>query len=213
MNLKLLFVISNEETKLISLTEKYELPFNTLMHGDGTASQGILDFLGLKKTEKNILLSIIPDVIEKNIFSHLKDKTKINEIGRGIAFTVPLSSTSKYVMEPFKNVKGERNMEKSNYHLLITITDEGNAEKIMNTAKKNGANGGTLIKGRSIGFNNTFKLFNLTVEPEKDIILIVCKDNERKKIMEGILNKNGMNTDYKSMCFSLPIDSTIGIDE
>ena len=213
MNLKLLFVISNEEKKLISLAEKYELPFNTLVHGDGTASQGILDFLGLKKTEKNILLSIIPDVMEEKIINYLKDKTKINEIGRGIAFTVPLSSASKYVIESFENVKGEQNMEKSNYHLLITITDEGNAEKIMNTAKKNGANGGTLIKGRSIGFNNTFKLFNLTVEPEKDIILIVCKDDERKKIMEGILNKNGMNTDYKSMCFSIPIDSTIGIDE
>ena len=83
----------------------------------------------------------------------------------------------------------------------------------MNNAKKNGANGGTVIKGRSIGSKNSFKLFNLTVEPEKDILLIVCKAEEKNKIMEGILSKNGMNTDNKSMCFSLPIDSTIGIDE
>lgn len=213
MNLKLLFVISNEETKLVKLTEKFMLPFNTIMHGEGTASQGILDFLGLTKTEKNILFSIIPDILEEKLMSYLNDKTKINEIGQGIAFTVPLSSSSKYVVEAFKDFKGDVKMEKKNYHLLVTITEEGNAEKIMNTAKKNGANGGTLIKGRSIGANNSFKLFNLTVEPEKDVVLIVCNDSEKNKIMEGILSKNGIGSESKSMCFSLPIDSFVGIDE
>ena len=36
------------------LTDEFALPFNTVMHGEGTASPGILDFLGLKKTEKTI---------------------------------------------------------------------------------------------------------------------------------------------------------------
>ena len=112
MNLKLLFVINNEEKKLNKLVEKFNLPFNTLMHGDGTASQGILDFLGLTKTEKNILLSIIPDTIENEITSYLKDKTNINEIGKGIAFIIPLSSSSKYVLDAFKDFKGEKKMEK-----------------------------------------------------------------------------------------------------
>ena len=30
----------------------------------------------------------------------------------------------------------------------------------MNIAKKNGANGGTIIEGRSIGGKNSFKFFN-----------------------------------------------------
>ena len=159
-----------------------------------------LDFLGLVKTKKNILFSIIPNTLEKSIFEFLKNQTKINEVGKGIAFTVSLSSASKYTLEAFKNIEGELMKEKVNYHLLIVVTEEGNADKIMETAKKSGANGGTVIKGRALGEKNSFKIFNMTIEPEKDIILIVCKTSNKKKIMESILAKNGMNTDKKSEC-------------
>ena len=102
---------------------------------------------------------------------------------------------------------------KLGYHLLLTVLAEGYAEKAMNVAKKNGANGGTLIRGREVGNKNSFKFFNMTVEPEKDILLIVCKDNDKNKIMEAILNKYGANTEARGICLSLPIDNTIGIDE
>jgi hypothetical protein len=83
----------------------------------------------------------------------------------------------------------------------------------MNIAKKNGANGGTLIKGRGIGGKNSFKLFNVTVEPEKDIVLIVCNDNEKNNVMKAILEKYGINTESKGICFSLPIDQMVGMEE
>lgn len=213
MNLKLLLIINDQEKNLSRFVDKYNLPFNALLHGEGTASEGILKFLGLTKTDKNILLSIIPDILEKKIVSFLKNETNIKQIGKGVAFTMPLSSSSKYIQETFKNMEGEKIVNKSKYHLIITIANEGSVDKIMNIAKKNGANGGTLIKGRGIGEKNSFKLFNVTVEPEKDVILIVCKDEDKNKIMSGILEKNGMNTENRAICFSLPIDSTIGIDE
>ena len=83
----------------------------------------------------------------------------------------------------------------------------------MSIAKKNGANGGTLIKGRGMGSKNSFKFFNMTIEPEKDIVLIVCDNDSKNKIMEAILEKTGIKTEGKGICLSLPIDSTIGIDE
>ena len=213
MNLKLLFVISNDEKTLNRLINKFSLPFNTLMHGDGTASQGILDFLGLHKTRKNILMSIISSYDEENIEKFIREESRIPEIGKGVAFATPLSSSPKYIEEAYKERVGDNMKKKSLYHLIITIVKEGNAEKVMNAAKKNGANGGTLLKGRGIGGKNSFKFFNMTVEPEKDVILIVCKDDDKNKIMKAILDKNGANTDSQGICFSLPIDMTIGIDE
>ena len=212
MNIKMLFVINDDEKKLHKLIKTFDLPFNTLMHGEGTASKGILDFLGLMKTEKNILLSIIPDVLEKSIIKYLRDEIKIQTLGKGVAFVVPLSSSSKYVLETFEKRNGEKMERSAEYHLIVSIVSEGNAEKVMNAAKKGGANGGTLIKGRGLG-GRTLKFFNFTVEPEKDVVLIVCKDADKQKIMNAILDKNGMNSDSKGMCFSLPVDSTIGIDE
>ena len=213
MNLKLLFVIADNEKRLKLLTNEFSLPFNTVMHGDGTASQGILDFLGLNKIEKIVLTSIIPDVYEKNILSYIKKEMKIKEIGNGVAFTIPLSSSPKYIKDTFKDKKGTIMKNKNNYHLLLTIVIEGYAEKVMSVAKKNGANGGTLIKGREFGNKSGFKFFNVQVEPEKDILLIVCKEEEKNKIMEGILEKYGANTEARGICLSLPIDNVIGIDE
>ena len=54
MNLKLLFIINDNEKEIELLIDEFNLPFNTIMYGEGTASQGILDFLGLTKTEKLI---------------------------------------------------------------------------------------------------------------------------------------------------------------
>ncbi len=213
MNLKLLFVINDEEKKLNLLLEKFYLPFNTIVHGEGTASQGILDFLGLNKTEKIVFMSIIPDLQEKKILQYIKKEMKIKEIGKGVSFTIPLSSSPEYVRDVFNKEEGEKMDNKRDYHLLITIAIEGYAEKIMDVAKKSGANGGTLIKGREIGNKNGFKFFNMTVEPEKDILLIVCKNDDKNKIMQAILDKYGANTDAKGVCLSLPIDNTVGIDE
>ena len=136
---------------------------------------------------------------------------RLKEIGKGVAFTTPLSSSPQYIHEVFSGKKGTKMKNKNGYHLLITIVIEGYAEKVMNVAKKCGANGGTVIKGREIGSKSGFKFFNVQVEPEKDILLIVCKDEDKNKIMEGILEKYGANTEAKGLCITLPIDNTVGI--
>ena len=214
MNLKMLFIITNNEKKVTNFVNKFNLPFNTILHGIGTASKSILDFFGLVPCEKVILMSIIPEYLEEDIITNLHKNFKLQEIGNGIGFTVPLSSSSKYVKEAFNEKgEGEKMMDSKNYHLIISIVQEGYADKVMNVAKKNGANGGTLIKGRGLGSKNSFKFFNMTIEPEKDIVLIVCDNEIKNKIMEAILEKTGIKTESKGVCFSLPIDNTIGLDE
>ena len=213
MNLKLLFVISDNENKIKLLIDEFSLLFNTIMYGEGTASQGILDFLGLTKTDKVVFFSIIPDTREKEILNYIKSEMQLKKIGNGVSFTVPLTSSPEYIRDVFKETRGVKMKNKKEYHLLLTIVIEGYAEKAMEVAKRNGANGGTLIKGREVGNKNSFKFFNMTVEPEKDVLLIVCKNDNKNKIMNAILDKYGANTEARGVCISLPIDNTIGIDE
>ena len=211
MNIKILFIINDNEKKLIKFVNKFHLPFNTIMHGFGTASKGILDFFNLVPTEKNILLSLIPDVREKEILTYLDESLKIKEIGSGIGFTIKLTSSSKYVLDAFK-MEGDKMKEKNDYQLIITIVNDGYADKVMNIAKKNGANGGTLLKGRSIGENQSLKFFNMNIEPEKDVLLIVCHNKDKNKIMSEILEREGINKTAQGMCVSLPIDNVIGLN-
>ena len=213
MNTKLLFIINDDEKKLLRVLNKFQLPFNTLVKAKGTASQSMLNFFGLMETDKFICMSIIAEYQELKLMDYLKESIKIEEIGRGIAFTIPLSSSSKYVAETFKR-KGDFDKMNSvkKYHLILAIVQEGYAEKAMTVAKKYGANGGTVITGRGVGTKNSFKLFNMTIEPGKDIVMIVCDLESKTKIMEGILEKVGIKTEAKGICLSLPIDSAVGIE-
>ncbi len=215
MKMKLLFIISDNEKKIVKVVNKFKLPFNTITHGVGTASRSMLDFFGLDETEKFISLSLVPDYMENGIFELLNEYMKLKEVGNGIAFSVPLSSASKYINDAF--VKEGEIMENENnerkYQLIVSIVADGYAEKVMNAAKKCGANGGTLIKGRELGGKNSFKFFNMTMEPERDIVLIVCPNEDKNKIMETILDKTGLKTEGMGMCFSLPIDTTLGLSD
>lgn len=219
MNMKLLFIIADSEKKIEKVINNFNLPFNVITHGIGTASRSMLDFFGLAETEKNISMSLIPDFMEVKIFNKLNEYMKLRDVGNGIAFSVPLSSSSQYIKEAFKQKEGEKMEENKymshdkKYHLLVTIVAEGYSEKVMNAAKKCGANGGTLIKGRELGGKNSFKFFNMTMEPEKDIVLIVCEEKEKNKIMESILEKTGIKKESMGMCISLPIDSTLGLND
>lgn len=218
MNLKMLFIINDNENKIIKLVNKYKLPFNVVTHGEGTASKSMLDYFGLIGTEKIVNMSIISDLLEEKIFDYLKKNLNLEEIGKGIAFTIPLTSSSKYLVDAFnvKDVKEkmEDKMEnKINYHLIMVIVNEGYAEKTMTAAKRVGANGGTVLHARGLGGKNSFKFFNMTIEPEKDIILIVCGNENKNKIMEEVLDKVGIKTKAKGICISLPIENVYGINE
>ncbi len=215
MQVKLLFIITDSESKIEKIINKFELPFNVITHGIGTASKSMLNFFGLNETEKNINLSLIPDYQEKEIFNQLEKEIHLKEIGNGIAFSVPLASSSKYIVEAFKggNKKMENDIKKSNFQLIVSIVNEGFSDKVMSAAKRCGANGGTLIKGRELGGKNSFKFFNMTMEPEKDVVLIVCQDDLKTKIMSHILEKTGLKTEAQGICFSLPIDTTLGLTE
>ena len=86
----------------------------------------------------------------------------------------------------------------------------------MNVAKKNGANGGTLLKGREFG-NKGFKFFNVQVEPEKDILLIVCKENDKNNgdatycMNLGNNKKNKRNNDFNRSIDNTEVNDKMNI--
>src|SRR5574344_870254 len=160
-------------------------------------------------------MSIISEELEVPVLYDLNEQIKMNDPGSGIAFTIPISSSTKYLNEQFENpkkgsVKKMKNEKK--YHLIYTIVQDGYFEEVINAAKKVGAKGGTLIKGRGLGYKDAVKFLGFQLEPERDIVLIVVEEELKNKLMETIVKKVGITTPGKGICFSLPIDNAIGLD-
>ena len=102
-------------------------------------------------------------------------------------------------------------MEESNKHLIITIASEGYAEEVMNAAKKAGATGGTTLNGRGLETDKIIKFLGISIEPEKDVVLILADEDIKNKIMDSILESCGLKTMGRGTCFSLPVSHVVGL--
>lgn len=218
--IELLCVITNEkyDKSIKPIYEKYSMPFNFTTYGEGTASSSMLEYFGLEEVRKYVYLSLISSTSRKDILKDIEGKLKLNEPGKGICFTIPLSSSTKYIKDKIdlKEELGMDNKKKNNkeYHLIVTVITEGYSENVMSAAKRVGAGGGTLIRGRSLDQSNSKRQFlGFSIEPEKDVVLIVADKKIKKDIMDEIVKETGLKTKGGGIVFSLPISEAIGLYE
>lgn len=218
VNIKLLFAILDDgnDKKIKSILNKNDISISCVTHGIGTASPSVLDYFGLVETRKSVYLSIIPDYLESKILNEINKGFNIEHPGTGIAFTIPISSSNKYLSMYFeKNLEKEKIVMNNNekYHLIITIVLEGHLEQVMNAAKKAGATGGTVIRGRGLGNKEAVKFLGFELEPGRELVLNIVEEKIKNKVMEEITKQVGIKTEGKGVCIALPVDSAIGFKE
>lgn len=210
--IKLLVLIFNDEKKLKLIFKKYKLTFNIMTYGMGTASKSLLKYFGLDEVKKNIYFSLIPSNCENNILFDIKNKLKIKEIGKGVGFTISLTSSNKYIKDSLVKEDVDMVKSESSYDLIITIVKEGYSDLVMQAAKKEGCTGGTVIEGRSLGGTRTI-FMDLVLEPEKDLVLNIVPCNIKKNVMESINKSCGIKTPARGLLISLPIDNVVGLED
>ncbi len=95
--------------------------------------------------------------------------------------------------------------------LIVIIANNGSADEIMQVAKSKGAAGGTILHGRGSASIDSAHFLGITIEPEKDLILIIVDMEIRNQIMQEVSSKLGVGTKAHAICFALPVDATVGI--
>ena len=215
--LEVLILITNlnNDKKIKKVQKKYNLPFNLTSLAYGTASSSVLEYFGIDEIKKHIYFSFINSNDREKIINETKKTLELNKPGSGICFTIPISSSTKYVAEKLKSEENEK-MEKISFdhHLIIAVVNEGYTEDVMNTAKKVGAGGGTLIRGRGLNDSSKAQKFlGFSIEPEKDVVLIVSKTENKNDIMNAIIKKTGLKTKGSGIIFSSPITEAVGLVE
>ncbi|WP_089608841.1 P-II family nitrogen regulator [Dehalobacterium formicoaceticum] len=191
--------------------------FILLTHGLGTADSKILNYLGLGETEKDILFSTMTLNQSQHLLKELNRKLSLDIPGRGIAFSIPMDSVCGFRAEKHLRGTAQRNGGSSvaptyPHDLIIAIANRGFSEEVMEAAKSAQATGGTIIHARGSGIKEAEKFFGVTIQPEKDIILILTSRELRPQIMEAIAVETGPKSDANTIVFSLPVNDVVGIE-
>ncbi len=185
--------------------------------GEGTASSDMLDYLGLDKAEKLVVFSVHEEDDWFLIKKQLQQKLKIDALGGGIAFIIPLSSIGgkkalQFLLEKREYQKEEEStLKDTERELIIVIANQGNIELIMDAAREAGAYGGTVIHARGTGMEKAEQFMGVSLAAEKEMIFIVAKKEQKNDIMKAIMEKAGVESRAKSIVFSLPVTDTAGL--
>ena len=102
-------------------------------------------------------------------------------------------------------------MKNSNYQMVICIVNAGFSSVVMDAAREAGARGGTVIHGRGTADREAEKIFQIVVQPDKEIVMILVKNEIKDAVLMTIHRKAGLETDGQGIAFSMPVDRTVGV--
>ncbi|MDR0443324.1 MAG: P-II family nitrogen regulator [Treponema sp.] len=232
--LKFIFFIADwHQANVISdvFTEE-KVRFHFVSKGRGTASSEVLDLLGIGAGEKAVVTCLEQAVLIPVLLKEVRRKLKRSTPGAGIAFTVPLSAINDPVLLIFKqsilknekiaaegNIpkpepekKGENMKIEYSHDLIVSIINHGFSDDFMNTAREAGATGGTVMNARGQAHQGAVKFFGVSVQDEKEIILILTTREKKVAIMQAVSEAHGLNSEAQGIIFALPVDSVLGLN-
>lgn len=104
-------------------------------------------------------------------------------------------------------------MKKFTHEAIFCIVNSGFSDEAMDAAKACGARGGTVINARGTASTETEKHFNITIQPEKEIVMIIVEKSLKDTILHALYQKVGLNTEGQGIAFSVPVDKAVGLAE
>ena len=226
---------------ITDILDEKKVRFHFVTRGRGTASSEILNLLGIGASDKAMIICMEQGILIPVLMREARKKLGFYNPGTGIAFAVPLSAINDPVLRVFKQSvieqvisadadharseggdmahdvshesshKTVRETEEITHDLVVAIVNQGYCDELMNTAREAGASGGTVINARGQAHEGTVKFFGVSVQAEKELILILTSRESKVPLMRAICETHGLNSKAHGIIFSLPVDSVMGL--
>ncbi|MDR1148080.1 MAG: hypothetical protein LBK66_05555 [Spirochaetaceae bacterium] len=224
-----IFIVDWSKIKIIStIFAQSNLRYHFVCKGTGTASSEILDILGIGATNKAVIFCLEQDVMIPSLMNEVGRKLGLNHPGTGIGFSIPMSAINNPILKliaadavaassaavnagEHKAEKDEKQMGRK-FDLIIAILNQGYSDEFMTVARGAGAGGGTVINARGLSKTGPAKIFGISVQNEKEIIIILTTREKKEPIMEAVSKSHGQNSKSEGIVFSVPADNITGIE-
>lgn len=99
----------------------------------------------------------------------------------------------------------------TNNEAIFCIVNAGFSEAVMDAARKVGAKGGTVIHARGTANKEAELKFNIPVQPDKEIVMILADKKIKDDILRALYENVGLDTEGQGIAFSLPVSDVVGL--
>jgi nitrogen regulatory protein PII len=183
----------------------------TFFLGKGTIKSHFLNLLGFDEAKKEILVMAIDEKLEEVFHQELDRKFSFHKLNHGITFSMPIKRIVGIKGLDYEPNLKSRGGEEMGFEAIITIVDRGLSEDVIEAAKSAGATGATVIHGRGSGTHEKAKLFNIEIEPEKEIVLILAESTIADAIVEAIKERVNIDKPGVGILFVLDVKQAVGL--
>ncbi len=95
--------------------------------------------------------------------------------------------------------------------VIVSIVRKGWGSTVLEASVGAGARGGTVLFGRGAGINEQEKIFGMSIEPEKEIVLTVVPSDRADAILDAIVGAAELNATGRGIAFVLPVERVVGV--
>ena len=99
------------------------------------------------------------------------------------------------------------------FELVVCIVNAGFSQNVMEAARTAGAQGGTIIRARGTANPEAEEFFNISVQPDKEMLLILVPTAIKDEVLKAVYKVNGLDKQAQGIVFSLPVNRTTTIKE
>ena len=99
------------------------------------------------------------------------------------------------------------------HEVIFCIVNTGFSDEVMDAAREFGARGGTVIRARGTASSEAEKLFNIAIQPEKEIVMILIESKLKNNILHALYKSVGLNTPGQGIAFTMPVDDVVGLTD
>lgn len=204
--------------KLIKELENIGIRINFQSVGFGTAPTEMMDIFGLGTNDKDIIISLGTEAIVKNMMANFGTAFESHSKYGGLMIILEVSAASRILTEilDFNNdkstEKGDGAMKNEHHNNLIIISvNEGYSDDVMQIARKAGATGGTVIKGRLAEVEQFAEIGKNNIEGEREILCILAPSKTSKQIMVDVNKEFGLTSEANGIVFAIPTEKAYKI--
>ena len=97
------------------------------------------------------------------------------------------------------------------YEMIVCVVNTGFSDAVMSAARACGARGGTVINARGTANPEAESFFKITIQPEKEVVMIVVPSAIKDDILHALYKDVGLNTPGQGIAFTLPVDAAVGL--
>jgi len=97
--------------------------------------------------------------------------------------------------------------------LITCIVERGKANKVIDVALAAGAQAATFFYGRGRGIREKLGVMGRFILPEKEVVLIVTKEEQTQYIFDSIVQTAELNIEGKGFAYIQPVTRAVGFIE